>query len=58
MSKLEHVILESIRTTGSFRFSSDAKQKKDELEAINNLIAGGLIVKTAESIGYINGYAN
>lgn len=57
MSKLEHVILESIRTTGRFRFSSDSHQRLDELEAINNLIASGLIVKTAESIGYINGYA-
>lgn len=53
-NELQNRILAEIREKGSFHYSLDSAEKQKQMDAVEALIASGLIVNVAESIGYVN----
>lgn len=56
MTDLEQKIFNDISSCNEFHYSESLSDKMLEIEAIKNLISNGLIVKTSETLRYINGY--
>lgn len=56
MTNLEQKIYNDISSCNEFHYSKSSSDKMLEINAIDNLISKGLIVKTSETLSYINGY--
>lgn len=54
MDTIKTKILDSIRETGSYHYSTDPARKLSETEAVKELEADGLITLVTKAVGYVN----
>lgn len=54
MVDIREQILDSIRKSGSYHYSSDSVQKKLEVDEVDSLIAEGVLINATRALGYVN----